>query len=62
MTAIKSRLARLEAHRPPEPVKPILTFMWFGEKDDAALAEMQIRAETEGRDLMVIRIVPPALP
>jgi hypothetical protein len=52
MTALRNRLTRLEAQRPPEPVKPALTFMWFGEKDDPALAEMQARAEVEGRTLM----------
>jgi hypothetical protein len=57
--SIKSRLARLEAKRPPEPFKPALTFMWFSEKDDAALAEMDAQAEAEGRMLWVIRIVEP---
>jgi IS4 transposase len=58
--SIKSRASRLEAKRPPEPLKPGLTFLWFGEKDDQALAEMQARAEAEDRTLMVIRIVEPA--
>ena len=57
--SIKSRVNRLEAQRPPEPIKSDLTFMWFGEKDDPALAEIQARAEVEGRTLMVIRIVEP---
>jgi hypothetical protein len=59
MTALRNRLTRLEAQMPPEPFKSALTFMWFGEKDDPALAEMQVRAEAEGRHLMVIRIVEP---
>jgi hypothetical protein len=59
MTAIKSRLARLEAQRPPEPVKPALVFTWYSEKDDAALAEMRTRAEDEGRILFVVQFVEP---
>jgi hypothetical protein len=34
-----------------------MTVLWFGEKDDPALAEMQVRAEAEDRTLMVIQIV-----
>jgi hypothetical protein len=60
MTALRNRLTRLEAQRPPESVKPALTFMWFGEKDDAELAEIKVRAEAENRPLMVIRIVEPS--
>jgi len=57
MPSLKPRVTRLEAKRPPEPCKPGLTFLWFGEKDNPALAEMQARAEAEDRTLMVIRIV-----
>ena len=55
--SIKCRVTRLEANQPPETVKPGMTVLWFGEKDDPALAEMQVRAEAEDRTLMVIQIV-----
>lgn len=61
MSSVKSRIARLEAKLPPEPVKPWATFLWCSPADDAAQEAAEKAAEAEGRNIMVIRLVSPEL-
>lgn len=58
---VKLRLARLEAKKPPEPVKPWATFLWCSDADEADLEQAAKVAEAEGRNIMVIRLVSPDL-
>ena len=59
--SVRSRLVRLEAMKPPEPVKPWATFLWSSDADNAALERAEQAAEAEGRNIMVIRLVSPKL-
>jgi hypothetical protein len=59
MIKVKGRLAQLEARHPPEPMRPWATFLWCSPADDAALAAAEQAAGSEGRNIMVIRLVPP---
>jgi hypothetical protein len=59
MSRMDQRLARLETAMLPSPFKPVLTFLWGSETDNAALAALQHRADTEGLELVVIRLVAP---
>ena len=61
MSSIETRRARLEAKRPPEPIKPWATFLWYSPGDDPALEAAEREAEAEGRNIMVIRVVSPEL-
>ena len=61
MSSIETRLTRLEAKRPPEPVKPWATFLWCSSADDPALEAAEKSAEAECRNIMVIRLVSPEL-
>ncbi len=59
--SVRSRLARLEAMMPPEPVKPWATFLWCSDADNFALKEAEKAAEAAGRNIMVVRLVSPEL-
>ncbi len=57
-----ARLTKLEASRPSQTPQRWERFIWRSPADDAALAEMERRAEAGGFGLIVRRpiIVPPA--
>ena len=57
MSRIDHRLAKLETAMLPAPFKPMLTFLWGSEEDNVALSAIQYRADTEGLELMVIKLV-----
>jgi hypothetical protein len=54
---LSNRLDKLEQRQPALSYKGANRFIWYGPKDDAALAEAERAAETSGRLLIVRRIV-----
>lgn len=58
MSAIGKRIARFEAAR-PKPERQTLTMFWGSSADDAAAADLRRRADAEGKDVMIIKLVGP---
>lgn len=58
MSAKGKRITRLEAAR-PNPERQTLTMLWGSSADDAAAADLQRRADAEGKDVMIIKLVGP---
>lgn len=54
-----ARLAKLEALRPSQAPQRWARFIWRSPADDAALADMERKAEAEGFNLIVRRILDP---
>lgn len=54
-----ARLAKLEAQRPSQAIQRWEQFIWRSPADDAALAEMERRAEAEGFGLIIRRLIDP---
>lgn len=58
----RRRIERLEAMRPAQPGQPVLLFLCTPETPSEVIAEMKHNAEAQGRDLMLIELVPAAFP
>lgn len=62
MTALKQRLAKVEATRNVKAAKAALSFIWASPDDDAALEAAVKLAEDEGCLIFVNSIYPPYQP
>lgn len=59
--SVKARLARLEANLPPDPSARQVVFLWASDADNPAMAAAEARANAEGREFMLIKLVAPEM-
>lgn len=58
MSGLSNRLARIEAAT-PKPERPMLTMFWGSPANDAAADDLRRRADAEGKDSLIIKLVGP---